>query len=72
MPLDEQQIETALAIQSEMIAQLWRWMIGQGHMTEDDFREALATAQDDRAVSGRLFAGPLAPLYLRVLPDRRP
>lgn len=69
MPLAPEQIETALAIQSEMIAALYRGMIAQGMMDEQEYRDLMATAQGDREVNGSLFLGPLAPLY-RVVQRR--
>ena len=67
--LTPEQIETAIAIQSEMLAGLYRTAIDRGELTAAEYREVLSSLADTHEVSGRLFVGPLAPLY-QVAPPR--
>lgn len=64
-----EQIETAIAIQSEMLAGLYRAAIDRGGLTPEEYREVLSALAGAREVSARLFAGPLSPLY-QVAPLR--
>lgn len=65
LPLTPEQIETALTLQSSLIAGLFDQMIAQGLMTDQERRDLFGQASVELNVNGRLFLGPLAPLYPR-------
>ncbi len=69
MPLEPDQLDTALAIQAEMTAGLYRRMIASGQMTKDEYRDLLRKAQGDREMNASVFGGPLRALY-QVAPLR--
>lgn len=62
-PLSAEQVEATLTIQSNLIAGLFRTAIAQGQMTKEEFQEMFALSTIDHDVNGRLFGGPLEPLY---------